>query len=534
MKKTVMLLIAAMLLGTSVSAQIIKEDDSVSIEYTELGDKPFNAVICVFEPGADISDGKMDDSDMQKLFRMEQRNSAAEIKDNFTMRDSDPEGVYYVVIGGFEEEKPILERYDYFVHLHADTEVGIISELSSAADGAQLRRIYEKYDNFAWVLDKENEQYKQNIDMFYRTMYDNFKGDFVKISDAEDIFDKTCTLISFGGLKGAALIQAIEMLGLSDSAFYENNTEQVIALYEKYADKGSGLEELKATLAEAMAVTEVNMSDSDTVLDVIKKHTDIFSVNFEGDFKKVSEAQMARALYHKNFVRAKDVDDAFNKRLQQLISEGGKNTGGSVSGSGGSQSAVVLQGETNEEVIEHLKEKDVFFDMDECGWAADYIKGVYRRQIMIGSDGYFRPNDLVTREELVKIIVLAKELSIESNADIQFDDVREEDWFYQYVLTAVKNQIVFGVSETSFGTGATVSRQDAVLMLYRAFAGKDSAGGENNLDFTDSEEIAEYAVQAVTWMHGKNIISGFPDNTFRPMEGLSRAQAAKIISEFIY
>lgn len=536
MKKVFIVLMVLMMFGISANAQILKDGNNVSIVYTELADKAFDTILYVFKPIVNLDDGKIDDSDMQKLFKMELRNETTEFNYQFTLQPDDAEGIYYVVIGGFEEIKPLSERSDYFVHLRSDTEKQIVEELNSAADSNALKNVYEKYDKFAWVIDKENEQYKQDIDAFYSVMYDNFGKSFANGADAETIFNKTCILKGFSNFKGDEFVQAIKTLELTNSIFYEENFEQVTALYEKYADKGNSLKQLEETLAEAIAVTEVNISDSDAVLDVLKKYPKIFSANFNGDFLKVSEAQMARALYHKDFVRAKDVDYAFNNRLQQLISQGssgGAGVGGSTSNSVGGNSAIILPGTINPGVIEQLNEKDIFFDIDECEWAADYIKGVYRRQIMIGSDGYFRPNDFLTREELVKIMLLAKEFDIENDADKQFGDVNEEDWFYQYVMTAVKNQIVFGINETTFGTGATVSRQDAAVMLYRTFADEDSTESENVLNFKDSIKIAEYAAQAVIWMQEKNIISGFPDNTFRPEEGLTRAQAAKIIFELI-
>ncbi|MBE5040566.1 S-layer homology domain-containing protein [Ructibacterium gallinarum] len=536
MKKVFIVLFVFMMFGISANAQISKEDSNISVVYTELADKAFDTIMYVFEPGVDLSDGEIDDEDMQKLFKMEQRNEVTEFKYNFTLQADDPEGIYYVVIGGFEEKKPLSERSDCFVHLRSDTETQIVSELNSAEDSNALKAVYEKYNKFAWLIDKENEQYKQDVDAFYNVMYDNFGKCFVNAADSEIIFNKTATLVDFSNLKGDELIQAIKTLGLTDSIFYEENFEQVATLYEKYTNKGSSINELKKTLSEAIAVTEVNMSDSNVVLDVLKKYFDIFSVNFEGNFPKVSETQMARALYHKDFVRAKDVDDAFNNRLQQLISQVSSvsgSAGGGISNYGGSHSAIISQGIIDSNIIKQLKGEEIFFDIDECEWAADYIKGVYRRQIMIGSDGYFRPNDFLTREELVKIILLAKELDIENDADRQFNDVKKEDWFYQYVMTAVKNQIVFGIDKTTFGTGMTVSRQDAAVMLYRAFADNDLNEDENISTFNDSTKIADYAKKAVMWMQKKSIISGFPDNTFRPEDGLTRAQAAKIIFELI-
>ena len=113
-----------------------------------------------------------------------------------------------------------------------------------------------------------------------------------------------------------------------------------------------------------------------------------------------------------------------------------------------------------------------------------------------------------------------------------FSDVSENDWFYGYVQTAVSAGIVNGVSESVFGAGADITRQEAAAMLYRAFksGGTDEA---ESLEFSDGELVSEYARSAVSWFAQNGIISGFPDGTFRPHDNLTRAQAAKIIYELI-
>ena len=179
-----------------------------------------------------------------------------------------------------------------------------------------------------------------------------------------------------------------------------------------------------------------------------------------------------------------------------------------------------------------LSDKRIFNDIDQCEWARDYIESVYRRQIMIGSDGYFRPNDYLKREELVKIAVLAKELDTNTDEVKHFDDIAKDDWFYPYIQAAVSNGIVNGIDDTLFGTGRNVSRQEAAAMLYRAFGAEESEETAYT-PFADHDEISDYALNAVNYLAANNVLSGFTDNTFRPHDMLTRAQAAKIICELL-
>ena len=144
------LLIAAMcaglILNTSVNAQILKDGNSVSVSYSELANKPSDVLMYIFKPGVDLSDGTVDFEDMQKLLRMEQRDSAVDIQYDFTLESNAPEGVYYVVIGGFDRQKVLSERCEYFVHLYENNENKIVSELNNASDSAALKNVYEKYE----------------------------------------------------------------------------------------------------------------------------------------------------------------------------------------------------------------------------------------------------------------------------------------------------------------------------------------------------------------------------------------------------
>ena len=77
-----------------------------------------------------------------------------------------------------------------------------------------------------------------------------------------------------------------------------------------------------------------------------------------------------------------------------------------------------------------------------------------------------------------------------------------------------------------FGAGSPVTRQDMAVMAARAL---NREADSQKSEFKDSSEIAEYADGAVRYLTQKGVISGFEDNTFRPVENCSRAQAAKVI-----
>ena len=95
--------------------------------------------------------------------------------------------------------------------------------------------------------------------------------------------------------------------------------------------------------------------------------------------------------------------------------------------------------------------------------------------------------------------------------------------------------VVNGVSEDSFDPEASISRQDAVVMLYRLvkMTREDFDYGRDTAQFSDNGLISDYARDAVDKMTAIKVIGGYSDGTFAPQKTLTRAEAAKIIKTLL-
>ena len=140
----------------------------------------------------------------------------------------------------------------------------------------------------------------------------------------------------------------------------------------------------------------------------------------------------------------------------------------------------------------------------------------------------FAPEKGLTRAELVKVVCIAADLKVESGAT-PFKDVADSSWYAPYVAAAYNSGIINGITAETFAPDEKVSRQDLCVILYRAMKNKLSG----NKEFTDSSEIASYAKEAIGCFAGLGIVNGFEDGSFRPNDGCTRAQCAKIIYMFI-
>lgn len=170
----------------------------------------------------------------------------------------------------------------------------------------------------------------------------------------------------------------------------------------------------------------------------------------------------------------------------------------------------------------------VFNDLSQAEWAREAVEALAAKGIVAGKgNGAFAPNDNVTREEFVKMIVEAFEL-LDEGAECNFADVASDRWSAKYIASANRLGVVTG-DGANFNPAAQMARQDMAVIIYRVFelAGVDVDG--NAIRFTDNGAISGYAKDAVSALSGAGIINGMGDGTFAPKATVTRAQAAKVI-----
>ena len=214
-------------------------------------------------------------------------------------------------------------------------------------------------------------------------------------------------------------------------------------------------------------------------------------------------------------------------------SKGSGGGGGSSSKSPSLSPFVAVVPDETEKAPEVAIPSEKFTDLSGSEWAKEWIYYLYGQGIVSGvTDSTFEPERSVKREEFVKMVVIALGENPKAG-DSAFEDVSSEQWYAGYINTAVEKGIVNGVSDTQFGVGKEITREDMAVMLYRAF-GKDAfESGINDVVFADESEISDYAKEAVEAMAKSGIITGKDGGTFDPKASASRAEAATVIGRLM-
>jgi len=181
-----------------------------------------------------------------------------------------------------------------------------------------------------------------------------------------------------------------------------------------------------------------------------------------------------------------------------------------------------------------MDEMEPFYDIAADHWAHQAIYKLAQAEIVSGYDGgQFKASSSITRAEFTTIIVNALDLDL-SNDDTQFEDISAQAWYRAAVAAASKNRLIHGVGENRFEPEASITRQDAAVVLANALSRYDTAiTAEKGSSFTDENQIAAYAEEAVRTCVGYGIFHGNPDGTFLPQRAITRAEAAVIITAFV-
>ncbi len=180
-------------------------------------------------------------------------------------------------------------------------------------------------------------------------------------------------------------------------------------------------------------------------------------------------------------------------------------------------------------------------------WAEGYVAAFSLTGIIDGyPEGDFRPEGSVTREEFVKMLVLAAGLQPLSGAALPaqptFSDVPSTRWSAGYVEAAVKAGVVRAADYgANFSPQALLTRREMSVLLVRA-ASKEALATSlavqlgqpgASLPYTDLAGLPGWAAGYIAAAAQLQYIKGYPDGTFRPTANIKRSEAATVLARLM-
>ena len=454
-----------------------------------------------------------------------------------------------------------------FTYYNADEVETIIESLedirvrtiSTNAEQALIDK-QEKCDDFKEViLDPVNisllglqgdfYQDKKIEDMSDSVFY-SIANSSVELKSGEQLKNMIKEYHSIALIKDAATNEAIENLLVECEDVIKWTVEDIYTLYstkeesKNFAlsavlndEKFTTVNELKGILRDGVLLYEINASDNwSNIKTTYNKYPSYFDLNgtpTDVDFSKTSKGIPfdSKKSFEDKLQSEIDTPDSTQSSGTGSGGSGGSGNAGGFGGSYNSNKVAVTGGSNVAEFKPFETPKHNFKDLIGYEWAQKAIDELYMDGILNGkSVNEFKPEDMVTREEFTKLLICLLNIKPGENKS-HFIDVLDNMWYTGYIERAYENGIVNGISETSFGVGMPITRQDMAVMVYNAV--KDFIKDENTKNekkiFSDFDEVSEYAKNAVSEIQRIGVINGLPDGSFAPEKNCERAEAAQII-----
>lgn len=327
------------------------------------------------------------------------------------------------------------------------------------------------------------------------------------------------------------------------SKFYAFEREKYYSLYKDSDDADAvnqmflknefdDLEQIRTVFNEIAVLHRMYKEESPGgVVRIIDSYKDVFPENVTG-LSESEKLKLGTKVLGKQVNTMAELEAEVNSVLNDNKKDN-ESSGNGGSGRGSSKTSGYSAGVADIVIAENneirTSEPD-FADMRDAEWAREAVFVLSDKKILNGyTDGDFKPNNPVSREEFVKIIVCAFGLQT-GQAENEFSDVPDGHWAEAYICTARKNGMINGIGGNEFGLGQNISRQDMAVIIYNALQKNGiSVMSEEDSIFSDMADTAEYATEAVKALKSSGITDGYADGSFRPLGTATRAETAQLI-----
>lgn len=157
-------------------------------------------------------------------------------------------------------------------------------------------------------------------------------------------------------------------------------------------------------------------------------------------------------------------------------------------------------------------------------WAYSAINDLNNRGLVKGyTNGTFKPSQTITRAEAA--VIMARALNLSAKKTTEYRDVAKSHYAYDAIQAVSEAGIFTGRVAGEFSPNGHLTRAETASVLKRAF----KLSGDATISFSDLN-ANHWAYESVKVLMANGLVDGYPDNTFRPSNTISRAEFASFLS----
>ena len=175
-----------------------------------------------------------------------------------------------------------------------------------------------------------------------------------------------------------------------------------------------------------------------------------------------------------------------------------------------------------------------FLDVAPGDWCYDAVRYVFEAGLMNGTTATtFTPSSPTTRGMIVAILYRLEGSPAAGTA--LFTDVAPTAYYASAVAWASASGIVNGYNDGTFRPNQLITREQLAAFLHRyaSYKGRNVSEEADLSAFIDAGQIASYAVTPLRWATAAGLINGVSADRLDPAGNATRAQAAVILTRFV-
>lgn len=165
-------------------------------------------------------------------------------------------------------------------------------------------------------------------------------------------------------------------------------------------------------------------------------------------------------------------------------------------------------------------------------WAQSYIIDLFQKGIVSGMPGKrFVPDGNLTRAEAAALLVKALGLQNET-ATASFADTKTH-WAAKQIAIVKEKGIFSGYSGNLFYPERKITREEFAVVCDKILFTPDTVDFSQRIFSDVSPESNSWSNKSIIVLSMNNILSGYPDGTFRPKKTITRAEATRVIAALL-
>lgn len=245
-----------------------------------------------------------------------------------------------------------------------------------------------------------------------------------------------------------------------------------------------------------------------------------------------AEEVLKKALEEDPAITQEDVDQA-KETLDQAIEDFQPKPGTKTQSTGGGgrrPGGTVVDPKPQDE-----EEKRHYVDLDDH-WGEDDAYFVSDRDIFNGTDETHFSPDMPMNRAMMATVIYRMNGKPSVTGTVTFQDVDMHTWYTDALVWGAnaKTVVLKGYSVEAFGPEDPITREQLAAMLYRYADLKGMVKGKAApLTYADSDQVSDWAYEAMAWMTEQGLFIGRNGNVVDPLANATRAEVATVLARFV-